>query len=104
MKRKINKKYNNILSRIKKNFSIAEGFFIIIRLYLTNNIFYYILCIIFRFISLIITSGDYLIEDNELSDNSYSIQKLLKKMTLHYILKKFSFSYRIYKIICTLIY
>ena len=104
MKRKTNKKYNNILSRIKKNFSIAEGFFIIIRLYLTNNIFYYILCIIFRFISLIITSGDYLIEDNELSDNSYSIQKLLKKMTLHYILKKFSFSYRIYKIICTLIY
>ena len=49
-------KYVNILSRIQKRTSIEEGYFIIIRLYLTNNTFYYFLCILFRFASLLIIS------------------------------------------------
>ena len=104
---KIDRKYKNILSRINKKFSIEEGFYIIIKLYLTNNVFYYILCILFRFVSLIIISGDYLntIKDNNiLSNNSISIQQFLKKVTLHYLLTKFSFSFRIYMIICLFIY
>ena len=104
---KIDKKYKKILSRINKKFSIEEGFYIIIKLYLTNNVFYYILCILFRFVSLIIISGDYLntIKDNNiLSNNSISIQQFLKKVTLHYLLTKFSFSFRIYMIICLFIY
>ena len=52
-------KYSNILSRIQKRISIEEGYFIIIRLYLTNNTFYYFLCILFRFVSLLIISGDF---------------------------------------------
>ena len=52
-------KYENLLNRIQKNISVKEGFFMIMKLYLTNNIFYYILCVIIRFIPLIILSGNY---------------------------------------------
>ena len=51
-------KLNNILLRMRKEFSIPEGFYITIRLYLTNNIYFYALCIILRFIPIIIISGD----------------------------------------------
>lgn len=34
-------KYTNILNRIQNQFSIREGLYLIIRLYLTNNVFLY---------------------------------------------------------------
>ena len=52
-------KYENLLNRIQKNISIKEGFFMIMKQYLTNNILYYFLCIITRFIPLIILTGNY---------------------------------------------
>ena len=53
-------KYNKILSRMQDEFSKEESFYVLIRLYLTNNICFYSLCIIFRFIPILIISGDYI--------------------------------------------
>ena len=102
----INQKYENILSRINKKSSIEEGFYIIIRLYLTDNIFYYFLCVLNRFIPLIILSGDYINKfmNNLSANNSISFQQFFKNITIHGLLRQFYISFRIYKIICILIY
>ena len=42
-------KYNNILNRMQNQFSFREGLYLIIRLYLTNNVFFYIIAILLRF-------------------------------------------------------
>ena len=88
-------KYVNILSRIQKRTSIEEGYFIIIRLYLTNNTFYYFLCILFRFASLLIISGDF---NNSFRKNinSYSFQHTLKIMTIHNLLKQYKITDKVY--------
>ena len=46
-------KYINVLNRIKKQLSTYEDLLIIKNIYTTNNIFYYLLCILFRSIHLI---------------------------------------------------
>ena len=62
--------------------------------YLTNNIFYYFLCIFFRFIYIIIIAGDYpSVSSNE---NSKSFQKFIRILTLNYLLKKINISFKIY--------
>ena len=88
-------KYVNILSRIQKRISIEEGYFIIIRLYLTNNTFYYFLCLLFRFVSLIIISGDF---NNSFrtNNNSLSFQQTLKIMTIHNLLKQYKITDKVY--------
>ena len=52
-------KYINIFNRIQKKIHTYEGLFMIKKLYFTNNIIYYFLCILSRFIYLISFSGDY---------------------------------------------
>ena len=52
-------KYINIFNRIQKKIATYEGIFMIKKLYFTNNIMYYFLCILSRFIYLISFSGDY---------------------------------------------
>ena len=88
-------KYVNILSRIQKRISIQEGYFIIIRLYLTNSTFYYFLCIFFRFVSLIIISGDFN-KSFRTDNNSYSFQQTLKKITIHNLLKQYKITDKVY--------
>ena len=96
-------KYSNILSRIQKRISIEEGYFIIIRLYLTNNTFYYFLCILFRFVSLLIISGDF---NNSFRKNinSYSFQQTLKIMTIHNLLKQYKITDKVYFIISIILF
>ena len=88
-------KYVNILSRIQKRISIEEGYFIIIRLYLTNNTFYYFLCLLFRFVSLIIISGDFN-NSFRINNNSLSFQQTLKIMTIHNLLKQYKITDKVY--------
>ena len=100
-------KYINILNRIQKKISVKEGLFIIIRLYLTNNIFYYILCILFRFIALFIISGEYntIFNKNSLSNNSYrTIGQFIRLFTLHNLITKFQLSDTVYICISLLIF
>ena len=96
-------KLNNILLRMRKEFSIPEGFYITIRLYLTNNIYFYALCIILRFIPIIIISGDY-ITKSLIIENPYSLQESLKILTLHNLLKQIDFSFKTYIIICLVLF
>ena len=102
-------KYYNILNRIQKKYSIFEGFFIIIRLSLTDNSFYYSLSIIFRFIPLIIISGNFLsslmryssIYNTNANKTIYQISKIL---TCHYLVEQFNLTGTIYIYLCLLIF
>ena len=82
-------KYDNILNRIKKNASNNnEGFFLIIKQYLTNNICYYFIFVLIRFFPLMILTGNYidtfLTSENELSKSKSSTDsKWLRKIFLH---------------------
>ena len=88
-------KYEEILTRIHKQFLLEEGFILIIRLYLTDNIFYYILCILFRFIPLIIISGNYNSKNrNDLSksfSNIKSFNEIINVFTCHNLVLRFKF-------------
>ena len=104
-----NTEYNNYLTLIKQKLSNEEGLFIIIRHYLVKSIFYYILCIIFRFIPLIIISGNYISIKKKISlkDNNngfQSLQQFLKILSFYNLQKEYNISIRIYIIICILIY
>ena len=104
-----NTKYNNYLTLIKQKLSNKEGLFIIIRHYLVKSTFYYILCIIFRFIPLIVISGDYISIKKKISlkDNNngfQSLQQFLKILSFYNLQKEYNISIRIYIIICILIY
>ena len=93
-------KYNKILSRMKKQFSKEISLFIIIRLYLTNNIFYYILCVFFRFLPLIIMSGDYTPANRMFK----SFKQKLNAISCYNLTEKFISSFNIYALICLLLY
>jgi len=96
-------KYYNILSRIQKKYSIYEGLFIIKKQYLTNNSFYYFLCLFFRFIYIISISGDYeyIFRKRKLRINS--IQKYLRKLTCFNLIQQFNISFKMYFIIVLII-
>ena len=101
--------YNDILSKVHKKFSIEEGFYIIIKLYLTNNTFFYVLCILFRFIPLIIISGDYMSINRNLSLKAYnnktkSFRQFIKILTCHNLIIQFNISSNIYIFINILLY
>ena len=95
-------KYIKLLSRIEKQFSPIEGLLIMIRSYSANNIYYYIFCVIFRFLFLIMLSGNYI--HPFLHINSQVIQDSSKTFCLHYIFKNFKLNYFDYLKICVLIY
>ena len=97
-------KYDNLLNRIQKSVSVNEGFFLIIKLYLTNNICYYFLCVFFRFIPLMILIGNY--QDTFLSINdenynkSVSASKWLRKITLYQLIEIIGMSEKFYINLC----
>ena len=94
-------KYYNILNRIQKKYSIYEGLFIIKKQYLTNNSFYYFLCIFFRFIYIISLSGDY--ESSFGEESIYSIQSYIRQLTCFKLAQYFNLPYKIYFIIILII-
>ena len=95
-------KYLKILTRLGKQFSPIDGFLIMIRSYLTNNIYYYIFCVLFRAIFLIMISGNYM--NPFLHINSQTIQDSSKIFSLHYLFKNFTTTYRGYVKICLVLY
>ena len=94
--------YNKILFRMKKIFLKKGGLFIIIRLYLTNNIFYYTLCIFFRFIPLITISIDF--NFTVKNNNCQSFQHKIKLLTCYNLSKQINISFNIYIIICLIFF
>jgi hypothetical protein len=101
-------KYNDILNRIHKKFLLEEGFYLTIKLYLTNNIFFYILCILFRFIPLIIMSGNIISKSRNNSpmifNNNKSLNVFINVFTCHNLVLQFNFSMKTYIAVCILIY
>ena len=100
-------KYVNILNRIQKKISIKECIFIIIRLYLTNNVYYYFLCILFRFITLFTISGDYYNSINKISSSNNSNRTFgqnIRLFTIHNLITKLQISDIIYIWISLLIF
>ena len=89
-------KYYNVLNRIQKNYSVYEGLFIIKKQYLTNNSFYYLLCIFFRFIYIISISGYYESIFKAGISEINSIQNYLRKLTCFNLVQQFNLSYRTY--------
>ena len=89
-------KYFNILNRIQKKYSIYEGLFIIKKQYLTNNSFYYFLCIFFRFIYILSISGNYISIFERGKLRFYSFQNYLSKLTCYNLFQQFTISYKIY--------
>ena len=97
-------KYYNILSRIQKKYSIYEGLFIIKKQYLSNNSFYYFLCMFFRFIHIISMSGDYEYAFLKGKSRINKIQNYLRKLTCYNLVQQFSLSYKMYFIIVSIIF
>ena len=92
-----NSKYYNIYNRFEKKFSSFESFIIIKNLFFTDNIIYYFFCIIFRFISLIILSGDYI--SIFTNNNIVTLRIFLKKFTCYHLFQQINGSYLFYCII-----
>jgi len=95
--------YYSILNRIQKKYSINEGLFIIKKQYLTNNSFYYFLCMFFRFIYIIPISGCYESIFRTRISRINSIQNYLRKLTCFNLVQQFNLSYNIYFIIVLII-
>ena len=96
-------KYYNILSRIQKKYSIYEGLFIIKKQYLTNNSFYYFLCLFFRFIYIILMSGDYEYTFRKGKSRINTFQNYLRKLTCLNLVQQLNLSYKMYLIIIFII-
>ena len=96
-------KYIDILNRFQKNSSFKQILFFIIKQNLTNNIVYYFLCVIFRYIHLISISGDYTNAFND-NKNEYSFQHYLKSFTCYNLIKNSKLSYPNYLLTCILLY
>jgi hypothetical protein len=95
-------KYINVLNRLTKKTATYEGLIIIKKQYFTDNYFYYFLCLLTRFISLLALSGDYSdIYGNK--NNVRSFQSYLKSLSFHNIIKNFNLSQETYSIISIII-
>ena len=95
--------FNDILKLIQKKSLYFEGFCICIKQNFTNNTFYYFICLITRFIPLILLSGDYSNTFKE-SNNTKSFYKYLRLFTLHNYAKNLKMTYEAYFIINISIY
>jgi len=98
-----NSQYNNILSRIQKKNITFEGIFILKKMYLTNNIIYYFLCVLFRFIHLASFTGNYIEQLSERENSIKSFQEYLKLLTCSNLVQQFQFSFEMYRMIVYLI-
>ena len=95
--------FNDILKLIQKKSLYFEGFCICIKQNFTNNTFYYFICLITRFIPLILLSGDYSNTFKE-SNNTKSFYKYLRLFTLHNYANNLKMTYEAYFIINISIY
>ena len=87
--------YSNILNRISKKYLSYEGLILLKKLYFTDNIFYYYICILIRFIHLMILSGNFsekLIDDN----NIKSFQHYLKVLSCYKLIESLNISIQDY--------
>jgi len=96
-------KYIDILNRFQKNSSFSQILFFIVKQNLTNNVVYYFLCVIFRYIHLISISGDYTNAFND-NKNEYSFQEYLKSFTCYNLIKINNLSFKNYILFCILLY
>ena len=98
--------YIDILNRLKKKLNYSDGFIISIKQYFTNNTFYYFVCLIFRFIPLILLSGHYsnIFNGNNNNNNLNSFQNYAKLLTCHNLVKYLQISCKFYITINILIY
>ena len=85
--------YINLLNRIQKKISSYEGLLLMKKLYFTDNIFFYFLSLVFRFIHLISFCGDYNILSNS---TNKTIKQNIKIFTCHYLIQQFDLSYNAY--------
>ena len=97
-----NTKYIDILNRMKRNSPSSQIFLIAIMQNITNNYFYYFLCIFFRFIPLLFISGDYTSIFNE-NKSKKTFQNILKSFTCYNFIKNLNFSHKIYSMISILL-
>ena len=95
-------KYLKLLIRLGKQFSPFDGFLIIIRSHLTNNIYYYFFCVVFRALFLIMISGNYM--NPFLHINSQVIQDSTKILSLNYLFENLSVTYFHYLKLCSVLY
>jgi hypothetical protein len=95
-------KYINVLNRLTKKTATYEGLIIIKKQYFTDNYFYYFLCILTRFISLIALSGGYS-DIYENKNKVKSFQSYLKSLSFHNIIKNFNLSQETYSTISIII-
>ena len=95
-------KYLKLLNRLGKHFSPQIGLLLVVRSYINNNIYYYLFCLLFRALYLIMISGNYM--NIFLHINCQKIQNSSKIFTLHYLFEKFKFNYRDYLKICSVLY
>ena len=95
-------KYLNLFFRLGKKFSPELGLLIMIRSNLTNNIYYYIFCVVFRSLFLIMISGNYM--NSFLHINNQKIQEASKIFTLHYLYKDLFLNFNHYIKICLVLY
>ena len=88
------KKYHNVLNRLSKKTATYEGLIIIKKQYFTDNIYYYFLCLLTRFISLLALSGDYSdhYRNNNIGNknNVMPFQLYFKSCSCHDIIKFFN--------------
>jgi len=97
-------KYNNILNRMQNQFSFREGLYLIIRLYLTNNVFFYIVAILIRFVPIILISGNNVnVYRKNSTYQNMSLHQFLKALTFLNIINHFNFSIGTYIFFCTII-
>ena len=96
-------KYINLLNRIKKQFVTYEGILILKNQYFTDNILYYILCVIFRFIHLLSFVGEYSVFSPK-KEKLTAFHRYSKKLTCFYLLNKIQLSFIIYIAIILIIF
>ena len=89
------KKIINILNRIQKKNSTYECILIMKKQNFTNNAFYYFLCVLFRFIHLLIFSGDY--------QKNIQSRNILRKLTCLNFIRVFNVSFIVYASIIIII-
>ncbi len=96
-------RYLKLLSRLGKQFKPFEGYLLMTRTYMTSSIYYYIFCVIFRALYLIMISGNYLNPFLHINNNQ-KIQESSKKITIYYLFKYFNINYRTYIKYCLAVY
>ena len=92
-------KYINIFNRIQKKIATYEGIFMIKKLYFTNSILYYFLCILSRFIYLISFSGDYTSSFFNKNNTLNNFHQYVKSLTCYNLVQKANFSSEKYYIL-----